>query len=278
MIRATLLAVLIAAGTSLPSKADTPLLIFAAASMTNAVQDMADAFEAAGHGPTITVFDSTSRAARQIQQGAPAHVFISANSQWAQWLVACGIGDRDSRRAIAGNRLVLIGANPEEDSEEDTEEDGATPRGQMPFGPAHPGLTMGRVAIADPIGVPAGVYAREALIAVDAWQLVQDRLVQGDTVRTVLNWVRTGTAPAGIVYATDAAIVGDVHVLATIPETLHGPIVYEALAVTGAPSKAYDFLALLSSPKGTAILTSHGFAAPPDVIPSDVSQPQAQCG
>ena len=270
MIRATLLAVLIATGSSLPSKADTPLLIFAAASMTNAVQDIADAFEAAGHGPTITVFDSTARAARQIQQGAPAHIFISANSQWAEWLVACGIGDNASRRAIAGNNLVLIGARPDEDK--------TLGSGTVPFGPDHPGLTRGRIAIADPIGVPAGVYAREALIAVDAWQLVQDRLVQGDTVRTVLNWVRTGTAPVGIVYATDAAIVDDVHVLAKIPDTLHGPIVYEALAVTGAASKAHDFLTFLTSADGAAILTANGFAAPPDVIPSDVSHPQAQCG
>ncbi|MEO0962568.1 MAG: molybdate ABC transporter substrate-binding protein [Pseudomonadota bacterium] len=270
MIRATLLAVLIAVGTSLPSKAETPLLIFAAASMTNAVQEVANAFEAAGHGPTITVFDSTSRAARQIQQGAPAHVFISANSQWAEWLVTCGIGNKASRRAIAGNNLVLIGDRPEED--------GALASGKMSFGPMHPGLTRGRLAIADPIGVPAGVYAREALMAVNAWQLVQDRLVQGDTVRTVLNWVRTGTAPAGIVYATDAAIVDDVHVLATIPDTLHGPIVYEALAVSGVTSKASDFLTFLSSLEGRAILKSHGFATPPDVIPSDVSQPPAQCG
>lgn len=274
MIRATLLAVLLVVGWSLPSKADTPLLIFAAASMTNAVQDIADAFEAAGHGPTITVFDSTSRAARQIQQGAPAHVFISANSQWAEWLVACGIGDKDSRRAIAGNELVLIGAGPDEG----TEEDMATAKRDMPFGPTHPGLTKGRVAIADPIGVPAGVYAREALIAVKAWQRVQDRLVQGDTVRTVLNWVRTGTAPVGIVYATDAEIVDDVRVLAPIPGKLHGPIVYEALAVTGATSKAYDFLTFLSSSKGRTILTSKGFAAPPDVSSPDASHPQAQCG
>lgn len=270
MIRTTLLAVLIAVGLSQPSKADTPLLIFAAASMTNAVQVMADAFEAAGHGPTITVFDSTSRAARQIQQGAPAHVFISANSQWAEWLVACGIGDKASRRAIAGNTLVLIGTRPNDDSTQASR--------SVPFGPNHSGLTRGRLAIADPIGVPAGVYAREALIAVDAWQLVQDRLVQGDTVRTVLNWVRTGTAPAGIVYATDAAIVEDVQVLATIPATLHGPIIYEALAVTGAPSQAYKFLTFLSSPKGTAILKSNGFAPPPDVDPSDASHPKAQCG
>lgn len=270
MIRAAVLAMLIATAWSLPSKADTPLLIFAAASMTNAVQDMADAFEAAGHGPTITVFDSTSRAARQIQQGAPAHVFISANAQWAEWLVACGIGDKASRRAIAGNTLVLIGTRLDDDSTQASE--------RVPFGPNHSRLSHGRIAIADPIGVPAGVYAREALMAVDAWQLVQDRLVQGDTVRTVLNWVRTGTAPAGIVYATDAAIVEDVQVLATIPDTLHGPIIYEALAVTGAPSQAYKFLAFLSSPKGTAILQSNGFAPPPDVDPSDASHPQAQCG
>ena len=270
MIRATVLALLIAIGSSLPSKADTPLLIFAAASMTNAVQEMAEAFEAAGYGPTITVFDSTSRAARQIQQGAPAHVFISANSQWAEWLVACGIGDKASRRAIAGNELVLIGSRPDEDS--------TIASGKAPFGPDHSGLSRGRIAIADPIGVPAGVYAREALMAVKAWQLVQDRLVQGDTVRTVLNWVRTGTAPVGIVYATDAAIVDDVDVLATIPDTLHGPIVYEALAVTSATSKAYDFLAFLSSPEGSTILMSHGFATPPDANPSDGSHPEAECG
>lgn len=270
MIRAAAFALMISVGWSLPSKAENPLLIFAAASMTNAVQDIADAFEAAGHGPTITVFDSTSRAARQIQQGAPADVFISANSQWAEWLVACGIGDEKSRRAIAGNELVLIGALSEDDA--------PMPVNETPFGPDQPGLKQGRLAIADPIGVPAGVYAREALMAVEAWELVQDRLVQGDTVRTVLNWVRTGTAPVGIVYATDAAIVDDVRVLATVPRELHGPIVYEALVVSDATLNAYEFLSFLSGPEGSAILKAKGFATPPVLNTADALLQQTQCG
>lgn len=270
MIRAVFFGLLLTISSSAPSKAETPLLIFAAASMTNAVQDIATAFEAAGHGPTITVFDSTSRAARQIQQGAPAHVFISANSQWAEWLVACGMGDKSSRRAIAGNKLVLIGSRLDEDTPK--------PTADRSFGPDLPHLTQGRLAIADPIGVPAGVYAREALMAIKAWEGVQDRLVQGDTVRTVLNWVRTGTAPAGIVYATDATVVDDVHVLAAIPGTLHGPIIYEALAVNNAKANAYTFLSFLSGPQGREILASKGFTAPPEIALTDATHPLAMCG
>jgi len=217
MIRTAFLALSVFVCAGSIARAEQPLLIFAAASMTNAVQDIADAFEAAGNGETVTVFDATSRAARQIQQGAPAHILLSANSEWAAWLVACGPGDASTRRAIASNGLVLIGGTDGNDTSQ--------PPPPVAFDKILPVIGDGRLAIADPFGVPAGVYAREALIETGTWDLLQPRLVQGDTVRTVLNWVRTGTADTGIVYATDARVTGDVQVLSVVPASLHGPIV-----------------------------------------------------
>lgn len=270
MIRVVLIALCAVWITGGPARAEQPLLIFAASSMTNAIQEIADAFEAAGNGPTVTVFDATSRAARQIQQGAPAHVLISANSQWAEWLIACGPGDAATRQTIASNRLVLIGTRNGTTS--------GPPPAPVPF---HTVLTVignGRLAIADPVGVPAGVYAREALKAAGIWEQVQPQLVQGDTVRTVLNWVRTGTADTGIVYATDARVVEDVDILSTIPSALHGPIVYEAVAVVAAPPVAERFMTFLSEPHGRAILSKHGFAPPPEETAATDAASPVECG
>ncbi len=270
MIRAFVLALCTALVVGGSARADQPLLIFAASSMTNAVQEIADAFEAAGNGPTVTVFDATSRAARQIQQGAPAHVLVSANSEWAQWLIACGPGDASSRRPIASNSLVLIG--PQRQSRADEA------RLPQAFQNILAVVNDGRLAIADPIGVPAGIYAREALIETGLWDQAQPQLVQGDTVRTVLNWVRTGTADTGIVYATDAHIAGDVDVLSHVPRELHGAIVYEAVAVEGAPSAAHAFLSFLVESEGQTILAEYQFAPPPEGTDDGGSVVATECG
>jgi len=270
MIRAVFLALctaLIAGGSA---RADQPLLIFAASSMTNAVQDIADAFEAAGNGPVVTVFDATSRAARQIQQGAPAHVLVSANSEWAQWLVTCGPGDAATRRQIAGNRLVVIGSQSSDHKGE--------PRAALAFENILPIVSEGRLAIADPVGVPAGIYAREALIGTGLWDQAQPQLVQGDTVRTVLNWVRTGTALTGIVYATDAHVAGDVEVLSEVPTDLHGAIVYEAVAVNDAPPAAHAFLSFLGGDEGQTIFAEYQFAPPPEDMHNGGPAVATECG
>ncbi|MGD1934939.1 MAG: molybdate ABC transporter substrate-binding protein [Candidatus Phaeomarinobacter sp.] len=270
MIRTAILVIVLVVSMSGAAKAEQPLLIFAAASMTNAVQDIADAFEAAGNGRIITVFDATSRAARQMQQGAPAHVLVSANSQWAEWLIACGPGDAATRHQIAGNELVLIGA---------TSDDGTiAPNTPVAFEAVLPLIRGSRVAIADPIGVPAGIYARQSLMAIGIWEQVEPQLVQGDTVRTVLNWVRTGTAETGIVYATDARVADDVRVLSSIPSALHGPIAYEVVATQDAPPVADRFIAFLLGQDGQTILNGYGFAPASDDTYTDEPAFQTECG
>lgn len=230
-----------------PAQAGEKLIVFAAASTTNTVDAIAADFAALGHGRVTPVYDATSRAARQIAEGAPAQVLIAASPVWADWLIACGGGDAASRRRIAGNRLVLI-----------------TPAPQMPgagadFTAHHPALTSGRFALADPQGVPAGIYARQALQAIGAWDGLSPRAIRGGNVRTVLAWVGAGAVDAAIVYASDAAASPRVAVAARIPDGLHDAIVYEAVAVHGATPAAYAFVAYLASARAAATFARHGF-------------------
>lgn len=250
----------------MPARADDTLLVFAAASTTNAIQDIAAAFAADGLGDVTPVFDATSRAARQIEQGAPAHVLVSANAQWASWLIECGPGDAATRRTIARNGLVLI----EPAASEPTED--------LLFNVNHPALAARRFAIADPAGVPAGVYAQQALEAIGAWEALSPRLLLGDNVRTVLGWVAAGAADAGIVYATDAAISGDVRVRARIPEASHAPIIYEALATKNAPARASAFIDYLQSAKAQTIFAKYGFLPASDADETALAPTAAECG
>lgn len=262
MIRTTLAALLLAA---LPVKAHaSQLIVFGAASVTNAVTEIAETFEAETGTDVVTVFDATSRAARQIAEGAPASILISANAEWADWLIACGPGDPATRRTIAGNRLVI--AVPADDA----------PDAPFTFDAENPLLSVPRLALADPTGVPAGVYARQSLEAIGAWDRVADTVLRGDNVRTVLAWLETGAADAGFVYASDAAATPRVAVATHVPDTLHDPVIYEALAVTGADAKAHAFLDYLAAPDAAATFARHGFSAPPATVSAPAATPS--CG
>lgn len=242
----------LAGAVATPARASEAVLVFAAASTANAAGAAAAAYTQATGVPVTPVFDATSRAARQIAAGAPAHVLISANTAWVDWLIACGPGEAASRTSIAGNRLVV--AVPADDT---------VARTAHRFDANLPALAVRRFAIADPMGVPAGIYAREALAAIGMWEALAPRVLRGDSVRTVLAWLETGAAGAGIVYASDAAVSPRVAVAASVPDALHAPILYEAIATAGAPDAALGFIAYLASPGGQAVLARHGFAPPP---------------
>ncbi|MBB5514446.1 molybdate transport system substrate-binding protein [Rubricella aquisinus] len=220
------------------------ITVFAAASLANVLETQAEAWEAeTGHSVTF-VLAGSGTLARQIEQGAPADMFISANVAWMDHLEAGGYLQQGTRRDVAGNTLVLIGAKGHDARLLDLPER----------------LGSGRLALANTQSVPAGIYARQALEAAALWPALAPRSVQADNVRAALLFVSRGEAPFGIVYATDAAIDPGVAVLETL--TGHDPIRYPAALTAQGGTEARAFLDALMTPEGQAIFAQHGFTAP----------------
>ena len=247
ILRATFVAIWLA----LPVKA-ADLTVFAAASLGDAMAELAQVWEAdTGQGVTL-VLAGSSTLARQIDAGAPADVYVSANEDWMDWLVAQGRALPESRVDIASNRLVLVAHDPAaaSDAEITTNTDimGA-------LGPS------GRLATALPEAVPSGIYARIALSELGLWDALSTRLAPTDNVRAALALVALGEAPLGIVYATDAMAEPRVVTAGVFPETSHPPIRYPAAVLSDAPSldAASAFVAWLTGPAAQEILDSFGF-------------------
>ena len=233
-------------------RAGDGVTVFAASSMIGAVEEAAAAWSAAGGGPVTTVFAGSSRLARQIAAGAPAHLYISANRAWMDWLVATGRVIAGSRRDLIGNALVLIVPT-------------ASTAGPMNFSGAPVLAAMvgdGRLAMGDPDFVPAGVYAKAALQALGEWEALASRIAPAANVRAALALVERGEVPLGIVYVTDARASAQVRIVGHLPNDSHAPIVYPAALVSGAPPAAAELLAFLAGPEGAAIFAVHGFSAP----------------
>jgi len=232
-------------------RAGDGVTVFAASSMIGAVEEAAAAWSAAGGGPVTTVFAGSSRLARQIDAGAPAHLYISANRVWMDWLVVAGRVIEGSRRDLIGNALVLIVP-------------AASTAGPVNISGA-PGLAAmigdGRLAMGDPDFVPAGVYAKAALQALGEWEALAARIAPAANVRAALALVERGEVPFGIVYATDARASAQVRIVGYLPGDSHAPIVYPAALVAGAPPAAAELLAFLAGPEGAAIFAAHGFSA-----------------
>ncbi len=230
--------------------------VFAAASLKSAVDDIdARLLTPAGHATRLT-YAGTPALARQIEAGAPADLLIAADEQWMDHLQAGGHIDAASRLTLVGNALVLVAPAAAD-----------TAAVSLSAPDLRKLLQSARLAIADPATVPAGRYARQALEHLRLWEAVRDRLAPHENVRAALALVARGEAPAGIVYASDAADEPRVRVVARIPDDSHTPIRYSAAAVTGAASGALDVLRLLASPEARAIFLRHGFSAPPAAAP-----------
>jgi len=231
---------------SLPARADR-LLVFAAASLAGPLDTAAAAFgEATGHEVVIS-YAGSSALARQIEQGAPADVFLSANQGWMDHLAALGHIRNDTRRDIWGNRLVLV-------AHEAGEEIALVPELDMLAL-----LNGGRLAVALTGSVPAGVYAKEALSSLGYWDAVRESLAEADNARAALALVATGAAPWGVVYATDAAAEPDVHLRGTFGPETHSAISYPGALIAFARPQAQDFLDYLTSPEARAIFEEAGF-------------------
>jgi molybdate transport system substrate-binding protein len=225
-----------------------PVTVFAAASLTDSLKVVADAYKAKT-GATITLsFGASSTLARQIDQGAQADIFMSADTDWMDYLQKNGRIADGTRKDLLGNQLVLVAAS---DSK-------AAPKIAPHFDLAG-ALGDGRLALADPASVPAGKYAKASLTALGVWDSVAAKVAPAENVRVALEYVSRGEAPFGIVYATDAKVAPTVRVVGIFPEDSHAPIVYPAALTKNASPAAKDFLAFLSGAQAKAIFEKAGF-------------------
>ena len=245
--------ILAAAGLALAGLAwaqPATVTVFAAASTTNAISDIGKLFEAQGQGKLRASFASSSTLAKQIESGAPAEIFLSANENWMDYLEQKGLVLAGSRIDYLGNSLVLVAPA---DSQIKAE--------IRPGFPLLEWLGQGRLSLGDPDHVPAGIYAKAALTKLGVWDQVEPRLARAADVRGALALVERGETPLGIVYATDAAITPKVKVVGVFPEDSHPAIVYP-LALVGekASPTAKAFYEFLRGPEARAIFNKYGFA------------------
>ncbi|MDQ0465340.1 molybdate transport system substrate-binding protein [Caulobacter ginsengisoli] len=249
MLRRALLVLALALGlTSAAQAQPQPLTVFAAASLKNVLDEQGAAFTAAGGPPVRFSYGASSAMARQIEQGAPADLFLSADVDWMSYVAGKGLIVPGSRRNLLTNRLALIA--PAGSTVKLTVAKG------MPIGRA---LGDGRLAIAAP-EVPAGRYGRAALAALGVWPQVRDRLAPAENVRAALQFVARGETPLGVVYDTDARVEPGVRIVGLFPETSHPRILYPAAILKrSANPAAARFLAFLQSPRGRAIFQKYGF-------------------
>jgi len=228
-------------------------LVLAAASLQEALSAAADQWTARGHARPVLSFAASSALARQVEAGAPADLFISADEEWMDRLVGKNLIRPGSRADFLGNRLVLIA--PRARPQQLTLAQGAPLARSL--GPS------GRLAMADPEAVPAGKYGKAALETLGLWSQLSSRIARAENVRAALALVERGVAPLGIVYATDARASARVHVAGTFPASSHPPIRYPlALLRTARHPEADAFRHFLLSPQGRAIFRRFGFSAP----------------
>ncbi|MFD1697452.1 molybdate ABC transporter substrate-binding protein [Roseibium aestuarii] len=230
------------------ARAEEPLTILAAASLTDALTEIGAAWARAGHPAPVFSFAGTGTLARQLDAGAPADLFVSADQAWMDHAEEQGTVAADSIVEIAANALVLVGAPEAEPL--------AAP---LTLDAVLGSLGTGRLAIAEPESVPAGRYARQAFETLGYWSALEPRLAPMDNVRVALATVARGETPLGVVYGSDAVIEPGVRVLATLPNDSHTPITYPAAVTPEAQPEAGAFLDFLTSPEAVKILESKGF-------------------
>jgi molybdate transport system substrate-binding protein len=234
-----------------------PVDLFAAASLREVLHAAIVDHQRRSGRTVRAIYAGSAQLARQIEQGAPADLFISADEAWMDWLEQRGLTEPEARRRLASNSLVLIAPA----TAPATSVNLASPTDLAAR------LGDGRLAIAE-ANVPAGRYGREALTRLNLWRSVEDRLAPGDDVRAALALVARGEAPLGVVYATDARAEARVRVVATFPATSHPLIAYSAAPVqrqdgAGDPAAAKAFLDFLDGADGQALFRRFGFAPAP---------------
>ena len=243
------LALLLAVGLSLPAAAQGTVTIFAAASLRNALDQASAQYAKETGTPAARIsYAASSALARQIEQGAPADLFISADTDWMDYLATKTLIKPGSRVDLFTNHLALIAPKV------------STVKLDIKRGfPLARALGEGRLAMAG-AEVPAGKYGEASLTALGVWDQVKDHTARGENVRATLQFVARGEAPLGIVYDTDAMSEPSVKIVGLFPETTHPKIVYPGAALTD-NAQAKAFLAWLHGPKGAAAFKPFGFVA-----------------
>ena len=224
-----------------------PFVVFAAASLKNALDEVS----LLSRSKPALSYGASSTLARQIENGAPAQVFISADLEWMDYLERKNLLRAGTRRNIVGNRLALVAP--------------AASTVELEIRPGFPlarALGGGGLAMADPQLVPAGKYARAALETLGAWNSVSGKIAPAENVRAALALVARGEAPLGAVYASDAVAEPKVRIVAMFPADSHPAIVYPAAlsSIASPAGPGADFLSLLESPAARKVFEKHGFA------------------
>ncbi|MEP7044693.1 MAG: molybdate ABC transporter substrate-binding protein [Dokdonella sp.] len=229
-------------------------LVFAAASLKPALDRILASPEAAAIGSVKASYAASSQLAKQIEAGAPAELFISADQDWMDYVATRKLIVADTRGDLLGNALVLV-----------------APKDSKVQLAIAPGFDLagalgadGKLALGEPNSVPAGKYAKAALTQLGAWEQVSSHVVSADNVRAALNFVARGEAALGVVYRSDAVSEPAVRVVGTFPKDSHAQIIYPAAIIAGHDSPAArKLLELLRQPKQQAVFSSLGFDAPP---------------
>jgi molybdate transport system substrate-binding protein len=219
--------------------------VFAAASLKNALDEITKSYP----GKAVVSYGASSALARQIESGAPADVFISADLDWMDYVEKKGLLAPGTRRNLLGNRLVLIAPKNE-----------PVKLQPAPGFSILPVLKNGRIALADPNSVPAGKYAKAAFEKLGVWNQVAGRVAAAENVRAALAFVARGEAPLGVVYQTDAAAEPAVMIAGVFPADSHPPIIYPAAVIRGSKPQGKAFLDFLGGPAARRIFEKHGFA------------------
>ncbi|MGE4252684.1 MAG: molybdate ABC transporter substrate-binding protein [Parvibaculaceae bacterium] len=226
-----------------------PVNVFAAASLKNALDAVSAAWTAEAGKETKNTYAASSALAKQIEQAAPADVFVSADLDWMDYVAGKQLIKPDTRKTLLGNALVLVAAK-----------DAGVKLELEPGADLTGALAGGKLAVGDVKAVPAGKYAKAALEKLGLWAAVEASLAQAENVRAALALVARGEARLGIVYATDAKAEPQVEIAGVFPEDSHPPIVYPVAVVTSSQNPdAEAFVTYLSSPKAQEIFTAQGF-------------------
>lgn len=232
-----------------PAVAASKLVVFAAASLKNAIDAVDASWKSDTGKETIASYGASNALARQVEAGAPADVFISADLAWMQYLSDKKLVAEDTNVKLLGNEIVLV-----------------APKDSTAEARIAPGFVLdrvigdGKLAMCDVKAVPAGKYGKAALEKLGVWARVESKVAQAENVRAALKLVATGEAVAGIVYATDAKAEPKVKVLGTFPAGSHPPIVYPAAALSGSKNPdAAAYVKYLQSAKAKAIFEAQGF-------------------
>lgn len=239
---------------ALPATAADKITVFAAASLTDALNAVDKAYTDKTGVPVVVSFASSSTLARQIEAGAPAQVFIAADLKWMDYLDKKGLVELGSRTNVLGNALALIA--PSDSPLGPHAIDRSFDWGKA-LGPA------GRVAVGDPVHVPAGIYAEQALTSLGVWSSLEPRLARAEDVRGAVALVERGEAPLGIVYVTDARVTAKVKIVGVFPPSSHDPIVYPFAIVKGAATPAVRaYFRFLKGPEAHTVYQRFGFGTP----------------